>query len=69
MKKSAVKTEKKTSAVVPDKHMMLERALNEKQLSREDYDMWRHVYDMQKVYKDMPEAAPVSRKKRRRSLY
>ncbi len=69
MKKSTVKTEKKTMAAEPDKHMILERALNEKQLSREDYDMWRHVYEMQKVYKDMPEATPVSRKKRRRSMY
>ncbi|KAF5038581.1 hypothetical protein DSECCO2_552740 [anaerobic digester metagenome] len=69
MKKSVAKAEKKKTDVMPDKQKILDRALKEKQLSREDYDMWRHVYDMQNIYSDMPEESPVSRKKRRRNIY
>ena len=69
MKKSTEKAGKKKTDVMPDKQMILDRALKEKQLSKDDYDMWRHVYDMQKVLADMPEESPVSRKKRRRYNY
>lgn len=68
MKKTIEKAGKKTD-VIPDKQAILDRALKEKQLSRDDYDMWRHVYDMQKVYKDMPEESPVRRRNRRRNIY
>ncbi len=68
MKKTIEKEGKKTD-VIPDKQAILDRALKDKQLSKDDYDMWRHVYDMQKVYRDMPEEAPVRRKKRRSSGY
>lgn len=69
MKKTTEKAGKKKTDEMPDKIRILDRALNENQLSREDYDMWRHVYEMQKVYKDMPAEARTGRKKRRRSMY
>jgi hypothetical protein len=68
MKKIIEKAGKKKTDIMPDKNKVLERALREEKLSRDDYDMWRHVYDMQKVYSDMPEESPARRKKRRRSI-
>ena len=69
MKKTTEKAGKKKTDVMPDKQVILDRALKEKQLSRDDYDMWRHVYDMQNVLADRPEESPVRRKKRRRYNY
>lgn len=69
MKKTTEKAGKKKTDVMPDKQVILDRALKGKQLSRDDYDMWRHVYDMQNVMADRPEESPVRRKKRRRYNY
>jgi hypothetical protein len=65
-KKEAVARAGKTDGK-PDKFKMLERAHNEKQLSDNEYEMWKHVYEMQEINVES-DSAPVSRKKHRRSI-